>query len=121
MPVNLQAGNLRHRIRFERQGVPIPDGAGNVTKVWESFCQRRAQIKGVPVTNASAETIIQGRLTGTAFMTISVRYDDQTKTLAADDRAVSIEDGTVYNIRSALDLDGDRRWITIDAQKGVAT
>jgi hypothetical protein len=33
----------------------------------------------------------------------------------------TFESGEVFNIRSALDLDGDRRWITIDAQKGVAT
>jgi SPP1 family predicted phage head-tail adaptor len=121
MAVNRQAGNLRQRIRFERLGVPISDGAGNQVKPWESLCERYAEVKGVPVTNASAESIIQGRLTGTAFMTIVVRHDAKTRQLSSDDRAVSIADGTIFNIRSALDLDGDRRWITIDAQRGVAT
>lgn len=121
MAVNRQAGNLRQRIRFERLGAPISDGAGNQVKPWESLCERYAEVKGVPVTNASAESIIQGRLTGTAFMTIVVRHDAVTRQLSADDRAVNISDGTVFNIRSALDLDGDRRWVTIDAQRGVAT
>jgi head-tail adaptor len=121
MPVNRQAGNLRHRIRFEQLGAPINDGAGNQVKPWETLCERYAEVKGVAVTNASAESIIQGRLTGTAFMTIVVRHDAKTIQISPDDRAVSVADGTVYNIRSSLDLDGDRRWITIDAQKGVAT
>ena len=88
---------------------------------WEPLCERQAQIRGVPVTNSSAESIIQGRLTGTAFVTITVRHDRTTVNITADDRAVKISDGTIYNIRSALDLDGDKRWITIDAQTGVAT
>lgn len=121
MAVNRQAGNLRQRIRFEQLGAPVSDGAGNQVKPWETLCDRYAEVKGVPVTNASAEAVIQGRLTGTAFMTIVVRYDAKTIQISPDDRATDLKDGTVYNIRSALDLDGDRRWITVDAQKGVAT
>lgn len=120
MPVNLQAGNLTHLVSFERLGKPVSDGAGNEVRSWIPYCQRSAQIKAVPVTNASAETVIQGRLTGIAFVTIIVRFDATTRTLAAEDRATD-DDGTVYNIRSALDLDGDRRWVTLDCQKGVAT
>lgn len=121
MAVNRQAGNLRQRIRFEHLGAPVNDNAGNEVRPWETLCERYAEVKGVPVTNASAESIIQGRLTGTAFMTIVVRFDASTRTIGAEDRAIGIADGTIYNIRSALDLDGDRRWITIDAQRGVAT
>jgi head-tail adaptor len=121
MPVNRQAGNLRQKIRFEQLGAPVSDGAGNQIKPWETLCERYAEVKGVAVTNASAESIIQGRLTGTAFMTIVVRHDAKTIQISPDDRAVSVSDGVVFNIRSALDLDGDKRWITIDAQKGVAT
>lgn len=121
MSINLQAGQLRHKVRFERRGDPASDGAGNEDRPWVTLCDRSAQIRGVPVSNASAEAIIQGRLTGTAFMTITVRFDAQTATLGADDRATDLASGEVFNIRSALDLDGDRRWITIDAQRGVAT
>src|SRR4051812_31767660 len=121
MPVNLQAGNLRNRVRFEKRGAPVSDGAGNQVSTWDALCERYAQIKGIPVTNASAETIIQGRLTGTAFVTITVRRDAETIQVSPDDRVVGVPDGTIYNIRSTLDLDADRRWITIDCQKGVAT
>jgi head-tail adaptor len=121
MPINLQAGNLRHRIRFEKLGDPVDDGAGNEVRPWQTLCERQAQVKAIPVTNASAESVIQGRLTGTAFMTITVRRDAKTILISSDSRAIELPDGTVYNIRSALDLDGDKRWITIDAQKGVAT
>lgn len=121
MPVNLQAGQLRNKVRFERRGVPTNDGAGNEMASWDTLIERAAQIKAVPVTNASAEAVIQGRLSGTAFMTITVRYDAQTKTITPDDRAVNVETGDVYNVRSALDLDGDKRWITMDCEKGVAT
>lgn len=121
MPVNLQPGSLKHRVRFETPGTPVNDGAGNQVTPWDSLCERYAQIKGVPVTNASAESVIQGRLTGTAFVTITVRYDGSTKQIGAEDRAIDISDGSIYNIRSALDLDGELHWITIDAQKGVAT
>lgn len=121
MPVNLQAGNLRQRVRFEKLGEPVSDGAGNEVRPWETLCERQAQVKAVPVTGASAESVIQGRLTGTAFMTITVRRDSKTILISSDSRAVGLSDGSIYNIRSALDLDGDKRWITIDAQKGVAT
>jgi SPP1 family predicted phage head-tail adaptor len=121
VPVNVQAGQLRNRIRFERRGTPVSDSAGNQVSAWETAFERWVSLKGVPATGASPETVVQGRLTGQAFFTIIVRHDYQTETLTADDRAVNLADGQVYNIRSAIDLDGDRRWITIDAQKGVAT
>lgn len=121
MPVILQAGNLRNRVRFEQLGTPVPDGAGNETRPWATLCVRYAQIKGLPVTSASSEAVIQGRLTGTAIMTITVRRDAETKRVTTDDRAIDVAEGTVYNIRSAEDMDGDRHWITLTCQKGVAT
>jgi head-tail adaptor len=121
MPVYLQAGKLRTRIRVERRGLPVSDNAGNFVSEWQTLCNRSAQIKAVPVTNASAESIIQGRLTGTAFMSITVRFDGATRGITSDDRVVNIETGDIYNVRSALDLDGDRRFITMDCEKGVAT
>jgi head-tail adaptor len=120
MPINLQAGQLRNQIRFERQADRVSDEAGGSTAGWNPLFTRWCSLRAVPVNNASGEAIIQGRLTGQAFYTIVVRYDPQTATLTSDDRAVS-EMGETYNIRSVLDLDGDRRWLTIDAQKGVAT
>lgn len=121
MPINLQAGQLRHRIRFERLGVQVSDSSGNQVSPWGELCVRSAKVKPIPVTTRAAEVIIQGRLQGTNFVTVQVRYDSITKTLTTDDRAVDVNDGTVYNVRSALDLDGDRRWMTLDCQKGVAT
>jgi SPP1 family predicted phage head-tail adaptor len=122
MAVNLQAGQMvRNRIRIEQRGAPISDGAGNEVATWETLCERAAAMKALPVTGASPEAVIQGRLTGTAIVTIVVRYDAKTKQITTDDRAVHVSTGDVYNIRSALDLDNDRRWITLDCQKGVAT
>jgi head-tail adaptor len=120
MPINLQAGQLRNQIRFERLADRVSDEAGGNSAGWIPLFTRWCSLRAVPVNNASGEAVMQGRLTGQAFFTIVVRYDPQTVTLTPDDRATT-EMGETLNIRSALDLDGDRRWITIDAQKGVAT
>lgn len=121
MAVYLQPGKLRTKVRVERRGPPVSDGAGNFTSDWGTVCERHAQIKAVPVTNASPEAIIQGRLSGTAFMSVTVRFDVSTRTITSDDRVVNVETGEIYNVRSALDLDSDRRFITMDCEKGVAT
>jgi head-tail adaptor len=109
MPINLQAGQLRNQIRFERLADRVSDEAGGNSAGWIPLFTRWCSLKAVPVRPGSAEVVMQGRLTGQAFFTIVVRYDPQT------------EMGETLNIRSVIDLDGDRRWITIDAQKGVAT
>lgn len=121
MAINFQAGQLRDMVKFERRGAPVSDNAGNQVSQWETLVVRPASIRAVPATGSSPESIIQGRLTGTAYMTITVRYDPQTKQLNADDRATNIATGDIYNIRSALDIDGGRQWITLDCEKGVAT
>jgi head-tail adaptor len=118
MPVNLQAGQLLNRVRFETRGTPVSDGAGNQVAAWETLCERAAKLTPVP---GNSETVIQGRLTGAPIATITVRFDSLTRQITTDDRATDIRNNVTYNIRSVEDIDGDRRWLTMTCQKGVAT
>jgi head-tail adaptor len=118
MPVNLQAGQLRNRVRFETRGAPVSDGAGNQVAEWGTRCERPAKVTPV---GGNSESVVQGRLTGVPIASIIVRFDALTRAITTDDRATDIASGAIYNIRSVEDIDGDRRWLSITAQRSVAT
>ncbi len=112
------AHELDRKLRFERRDDHGNDGAGNILQRWERICAVHASC--LPRSGGS-EQIIAGRLAGTAIFTIVVYQSSLTAPVDATCRAVDTRTGEVWNIRSKLDLDGTRRFWTMDAERGVAT
>lgn len=115
------SGEMTERIRFERRCEVPDDGTGNVeADTWTPFATVWAKVLPLPVSALAAERVLAGRLTGTALYTIVVGYSGMTKDITAADRAVDIRSGTVYNVRSAVDIDGRKAFLTLDVERGVA-
>jgi len=50
-----------------------------------------------------------------------VRFDAETATITAAWRLIETRSGTIYNIRTAADMERRRRFITMLCEAGVAT
>lgn len=111
------AHQLDRKLRFDKRDEHGNDGAGNIQQRWERVCSVWASC--LPRTG-NAEQIVNGRISDTALFTIIVRQSSATSALDASCRAVDARTGEIWNIRSKLDLDGTRRFWTLDAERGVA-
>lgn len=115
----LGAGDLKHRVRFERRQA-IDDGAGNEESgAWLPQFTRSAYI----ALSKGGESVMAARLQGTSPALIVVRFDSSSRQITPDWRAVELHgDGreTVYAIRQAQDMERQRRWMTILCESGVA-
>jgi head-tail adaptor len=111
------AHELNRKVRFDKRDERGNDGAGNILQTWEPVCTVSASC--LPRTDGS-EQIISGRLSDTALFTIRVRQSSLTSGVDATCRAVDLRTNEVWNVRSKLDLDGTRRFWTMDAERGVA-
>lgn len=113
------AGDLRFRVRFEKQ-VEKDSQYGKTTTSWIEQFSRAAAITPM----RGGETVMGQRLIGTQPTTIVVRYDSLTKTIAADWRAVEILNGDLiryYAIKAPPeDMERNRMFITIVAVSGEA-
>lgn len=122
MPVKrasqLGSRDLQWEVRLERKE-EVSDGAGNTRGPWQPQVTRRAYIGML----LGGEEVLASRLEGTQTAAIIVRYDDTTKVVTADWRAIEIQDDGAereFAVRSAEDVDHDKRWITMLCQAGVA-
>lgn len=112
------ARDLRQRVRIERRG-STPTARGG-SAGWETLIESRAA-KLTPRPIGGSETVLAGRLQGTAVFDCWLRLDSETTAIRAGDRLVDARDETrVFNIRSALDLDGRRQWLLLQCELGVA-
>lgn len=111
------AGTMRDRLRFEVRPVDTPDDYGNpVTGEFAAQFTRYVEIKPM----RGGEDVLAARLTGTQPILIRARYDTQTARITPDWRAVDVRTGTVYAIRTAVDMDRRRTWIEMMAIAGEA-
>ncbi|MDB5597381.1 MAG: phage head-tail adaptor [Hyphomicrobiales bacterium] len=110
------AGNLRDRVRFEARAVVGDDygnpGAGD----FEAQFSRSVEIKPM----RGGEDILAARIQGTQPILIRTRYDSQTARITPEWRAIDVRDGTVYAIRTAVDMDRRHEWIELMAIAGIA-
>lgn len=114
-----RAGELRHRIAFDkRQGVnpDAPDDLGNTQSgfVEQFVVSAKVQAK------FGGEAVTAARLTGQQPVTIVVRRSSSTVQIGTDWRARDVNSGQEYAIRSIVDPDDKRQWIEILTQTGVA-
>ena len=113
------AGDLRQRVKFERRASGT-DQYGNeqtgfaaLSPAVERACSLQPSRGG--------ESVIAGRLSGTALWDCWVRDDTGTRSVQVGDRAVDMRDATrVWNVRFTEDMDGRRTWRLIQMESGVA-
>ena len=111
------AGDLRERVRFERRG-GAKDGYGNtVPGPFEAQFSRPALYLMKP----GSEAALAARLAGQQPVTIIVRLDPQTRTIATDWRAVDARTGTAYDIKAAADMERRGAWLTLTCVAGGPT
>lgn len=113
------AGDLDRRLRFERRVEGAGDGAGNVEEAFSTVCTVAASV--LPYRTGNSEQVLAGRLAGTALFTVMVRRSSLTAALDPTCRAVDVRSAEIFNIRSVVDIAGDRAFLTMDAERGVVT
>ena len=107
----MKAGELSERVVVER-ATTASDGMGGQTVTWSTAYTLWAKVRPVK----GRETEHQGRLAPVETFLIVVRHGP---TITAVDRITW--NGKELNIRTVQDRDGDRRWLTIEAESGLGT
>src|SRR5262245_19554970 len=127
MPVGLQtrrggaggAGDLRYRVTFSQPN-STTDEYGNVTTGWVDRFTVAANI----TPRLGGETVEAARLAGRQPVVIRVRRSTDTAQVRSDWKATNTNDGTEYNIRTAVDpFQGSPdhgKWMELLAEAGVA-
>jgi head-tail adaptor len=119
------AGELRHRIAFDkRQDInpDFPDDLGNVQSVFVQQFIVSAKVQA----KFGGEAVVAARLVGQQPVTIIVRQSAQTRGITTEWRARDVrsnpdpEKQTIFAIRSIVDPDDRRQWLEILTQTGVA-
>jgi SPP1 family predicted phage head-tail adaptor len=105
-------GALRDRITIERE-VSTDMGGGGSEVGWSQLAQVWAQI--LPV--SGREQIQAAAVTASALYRITVRWRSDVN----ETHRVKLADGTALNLRRVADPDGQRQWLELLAEKGVAT
>jgi len=120
------AGDLRARFRFERR-VASDDGYGNAEGGFADLGIERSAKK---TPTRGGEGVQAARVAGQALYDVWLRYGPEARSLTTDDRAVERVpgpggewvDGETFNIRfGPEDMDGDRKWLLLQVEGGVAT
>jgi SPP1 family predicted phage head-tail adaptor len=112
------AGDLRFRMRFDKQTVDNVDGGGSLSAWTEQFT-RWADVRPM----RGGEGVVQQRLTGKQPVLIVIRYDDLTQMIDTAWRAVELRDGVpihYYDLKSVADMERQRLYITMLAVEGDA-
>lgn len=120
MEAATSAGELRHRIRFDRKTESAVDGGGALTD-WSAIGTgsfiRKADMRPL----RGGEGVQQQRLQGTQPILLIVRADSSTKTIDSTWRAVLMRDGVdvqAYALKTAQDMEMGNQFITLLAVAG---
>ena len=106
-------GELRERVSIER-ATTVADGSGGQTVTWTAVYARGVWAKVQPVRGREEERL--GRLATVDTFLVFLRFGIDVTTL---DRIVW-RDKTM-NVRSVQDREGEREFLTIEAEAGVTT
>jgi head-tail adaptor len=129
MPKPRGAGDLRQKVKFQARAM-VDDGHGNSEGAWQDLDPPGVRSCALSATRGG-ETVQAARLSGKAMFDVWLRWDLALSTTAMTDmRMVELVplspgearvDGRAFNIRfGPEDIDGDRRWLLIQAESGVA-
>lgn len=115
MPKPKGAGDLRHRVKFQRRAEG-DDGYGNPVEGWTDLGIERAASL---TPTRGGEDVQAGRVAGKASWDCWVRNDSGTRQITTSDRVVDVRDPSrTFNVTFADDMDGDRVWILMQLTSG---
>jgi len=118
------AGDLRHRVAFDRRE-KADDGAGNTQRKFVEQFQRRAAF----IYAGGGEAVMAARLEGRGILKVRVRSCLQTRTITQDwqmrdvrtgDFVNGVWTGATYAIKE-VDAATDRMWVYLVVERGVAS
>ncbi len=114
MASKLGAGDLRHRVAFDKREA-ASDGLGNERaafveqfEIWACFRSR-----------GGSEAVIAARLEGRNMLGVYVRSSLQTRQIQSDWRMRDVATNDIYAVRM-VDSVTDRAWVYLEVQTGVA-
>lgn len=110
MSTSLNAGQLRYRVRFDKQ-VHVEGAGGGALSSWKPQFTRWANIQPFK----GGEDVQAQRLTGTQPAMIVVRSDSSTKLIDPSWRAVELLNGQplhYFAIKTAADMERKGQYIT---------
>jgi SPP1 family predicted phage head-tail adaptor len=113
-----RAGDLRFRVLFQKMAAGDAT-YGTADGPWQDQFTRWASIKIL----RAGENVQAQRLAGIKTAVIIVRYDSSTKTIGAAWRAIHLVDSQAvetYALKSAADMEGQRKFWTMMAETGAA-
>ena len=112
-------GSLKATLTFAKPD-SVTDEYGNVTMGWADQFTTYANITA----KFGGEAVEAARLAGRQPVIIRVRQYAKERQIATDWKATDVNDGKIYNIRTAIDPHmGDAehgKWIDMEAEAGVA-
>lgn len=112
-------GALRYRLKFAERDT-VEDEYGNPSSGWLD----RFTVAGNITARLGGETVEAARLAGRQAVILTVRRSPDTRLITTDWKAVEVESGTEFNIRSAVDPfvgdGGHGLYIDMLAETGVA-
>lgn len=109
------AGRLKHRVAFDKRAFQS-DGYGNSQGDWSEQFVVAAGIEA----RLGGEEVMAARLANRQPVTIIVRQSPDTKLISTDWRARDVRDGTVYAIRSKVDVEDTGKFFDILCETSVA-
>lgn len=118
MTAPASAGDLRFRVRFDKQ-TQTDDPYGGTTSAWTEQFTRWADIRP----QRGSEEVMAQRLTGVQPVLIIVRKDSSTKLIDTSWRAVEMLNGSpvrYYALKTAQDMEMDNVFLTMLAEAGAA-
>lgn len=115
MPKPKGAGDLRHRVKFQRRAAG-DDEYGNPVEGWADL----GVVRSASLTpTRGGEDVQAGRVAGKASWDCWVRNDSGTRQITTSDRVVDARDPSrAFNIRFIGDMDGDRTWLLMQLESG---
>ena len=109
----MKAGDLRHRVAFDRRVDAQSEATGEVTPDWVPIGTVWAKVEPL----RGREALIDGGVRDEMDTRITCRYSPQLAAVAPKDRALF--NGSIYNIVSVAHVDMNHRTIEFLAKSGL--
>lgn len=117
--VAARAGDLRHRVAFDKREAVNPDSPMDLGNTQSDFVEQFRVFAKIAA-KFGGETVLAARLVGQTTVTITVRQSSDTELIDTDWRARDVNEGTEYAIRSIVDPDDSGAFFELLCQTGVA-
>ncbi|MBP0438424.1 head-tail adaptor protein [Tianweitania sediminis] len=109
------AGELRHRVAFDKRGASTGPDYGNEEGPFAEQFQVHAAFRS----RGGSEAVVAARLEGRNVLGVYVRSSTQTRQIESDWQMRDVRTGERYAVK-IVDAVTDRRWVYLEVSTGVA-